>query len=96
MNKIILILFLFISFNSMSQDSLIRKGDISLQGNFTNINDNKQTTINSLVSYDIRKGNKDLLSYVSYTNVVKNGIKLSDDIVFRVQPRWITPNKSFF
>ena len=80
----------------MSQDSLIRKGGISIQGNVTNINDNKQTIINSSVSYDVRMGHKDLLSYITYTNVIKNDVKLSDDIVFRVQPRWINENSSFF
>ena len=93
----ILVIFL-IPIISKSQDTtgITEHGIISMNGNSTNVNGNKQLIFNSSLMNDLKYKNFNLFSFLNYVNINKNDLKISDDIVFRIQPRFIYHRWSFY
>lgn len=96
-NKIVLFLFiLLLPFNVLAQDSIRHKASVALNGSFSNINGQSQTSVNVNNSYILTKNNLENSSLLKYLYAIENGHTVINDIIIRVQPRYLKKNWSAF
>lgn len=105
-HKIVLFLYLILlPFINIAQTGRVYyyNGNISLNGNNINVNGNSQLLISATLNHDVKTEMKkhnsvfDVSSTLNYTNLTKNGtLKLSDDIIGKINPRIIHKNWSIF
>ena len=92
----LLFVMIFSTARSQSVPKIKDSLDILLSGNLSNVNGNSQRIIASNLTYDARTDKMDFLYSLSYININKNGSVISDDISFKILPRFTYKNLFFF
>jgi len=105
MKKILFFLYLILlPFINIAQNNRIYyyNGTISLNGNYVNINSGAQSILNASVLHNVTTKLKndsefDFTTNINYNNIIKNNSTiLSNDIIFRINPRIIHKKWSIF
>jgi hypothetical protein len=95
--KALLFVIAMFSWASLSaQDTIINKGKFGLSGMMMNVNGQNQSILNSDFSHNLKRKKFDLTFSNNYVLSYKDGRKIQDDNIIRLQPRIVTKSWSLF
>lgn len=92
----LIIAFLLLSFSIFGQDTTRHKATIMLNGSFSNINGQSQTSALVNNSYSITRKNLENQILLKYLYASENGAVVINDFTIRVQPRYLKKSWSAF
>lgn len=97
-----LLVLLLLAFNSIAQSpsTWYYNGNVSLNASDISVNGQEQFLLNASFLHNIKKAVKtstfEITSTANYTNMNKNGVTYSDDLILKVNPRLVHKNWSVF
>lgn len=91
-----LIAFLLLSFSIFGQDTTRHKASIMLNGSFSDINGQSQIAANINNSYSITRKHIENLALIKYLYANENGQIIINDLIVRIQPRYLRKDWSAF
>lgn len=96
MKAFLFVILVLSSITLSAQDTILHKGKFALSGMMMNVNGQNQSILNSDFNHNIKYKKFDLTFSNNYVLSYKDGRKIQDDNVFRLQPRIVTNSWSLF